>query len=237
MTTGLDLYSVRARWAPAILSAIPALAFGVSMLPLLEGVEKLWSLIGIAVPTFAALVARRAGNRVQPGLWESWGGAPSLSILRFSQSGDQVETERRHARLEELLGGGVRLSTATEEAADPESADARYSSALNRLIGKVRGQAQFHLLNVENRNYGFARNLFGLRTWGVRLAWATLGLAILGIGLLASIQGWSSSAPLLLPATTSAVALIGWKFVDADFVKPSAVAYAARLAETLDALD
>ena len=236
MPAGLDTYRIRARWAPALLAATPAVAVGVALLPLLPGAQKLWSILGLAVPTFAALVARRAGNQIQPDLWASWGGPPSLAILRFKGSKDPVEIERRHRHVEAVLGGGLRLPTADEELVDPVAADGRYSSALDRLRNQVRGVSDNELLNVENRNYGFARNLMGLRPWGERVAWIALFLAIAGGLTVAVFLDWRSAIPFLLPTISSLGALIAWRFVDSDFVQPSAQAYADRLAEAIDGL-
>src|SRR5687768_7508275 len=106
---GVDVYAFRARVLPAILAAAPLLALGVVALPFLEGAQKLWSVTSIAVPAFATLLSRRAGNRVQDELYQDWGGAPTTQRLRFSSSVSPEEIHRRHQRIRTILGDDTTL--------------------------------------------------------------------------------------------------------------------------------
>jgi hypothetical protein len=231
-----DGYTVTARIAPALLATAPAICLGLAALPLMPGVSKLWSLLGAAVTTFAALAARRAGNRVQPQLWERWGGAPTVRRLRYRDNSAASEITRRHREVERVLGGGLVLPSEADESSNPASADAEYGAAMRRLIDRVRGSPDFALLNTENHNYGFARNLYGLKRFGL-ICCAVILVVSVGMGVvLGQTQSWSNAAPLLAPALITIIAGILWRQVDPDFVRPSADAYADRLIETLDKL-
>lgn len=233
---GFDVYSVRARIAPAVLTAAPVIALGIAALPLLPGVQKLWSLIAVGLSSYAALVARAAGNRIQPSLYQAWGGAPTTSRLRFRDNGSRAEVQRRHADVERVLGLGAPLPNADDEGADPDVADREYDAAIKRLLGAVREHESHRLLQIENRNYGFSRNLLGLKPLGLKIAWLTIGLC-LAAAVAISIAGRLRDAlPLVFPATVALMALGLWRQVDMDFPRSSADAYADRLIEALDDL-
>lgn len=233
---GIDFYSMRSRVAPAVLTASPAIALGIAGLPLLDGANKFWSLIAFAFTTFAALVARKAGNRVQGSLYEAWGGMPTTSRLRFRDNGSSAEVSRRHADVERVLGGGLRLPTQADEQADPAAADHEYAAAMKRVLGKARKHAVRPLLSVENRNFGYSRNLLGLKPLGVTTAVGTLvGSLLVAVGFVVAGEV-TDGLPLAFPILVSVVALVLWPQVDASFVRPSAEAYADQVVEILDDL-
>ncbi len=232
----VDAYTVRARVAPALLAIAPALALGIAALPLLPGAQKLWSLLAVGLTTYAALTARKAGNRVQPELWDSWGGTPTTSRLRYRDSPSSAEVTRRHQDVERALGGGLSLPTQATEQGDPETADAEYAAAARRLINRVRNDPAHHLLNVENRNYGFARNLYGLKPLGIWCAISAVAVCVLCGVLIGSFDSWPSASPLLFPALVSLTAMALWREVDPDWVKPQADAYADRVIEAAEKL-
>jgi hypothetical protein len=227
----ISLYTLHARLAPALLAASPAFALGIFALPLLPGAQKLWGLLSVGLTSYAALVARKAGNRVQPDLWTRWGGAPTARRLRYREGVSAAEISRRHRDFERALGDSLTLPTAEEETADPTAADSEYQQAVRRFISKVRNDPVYPLIQVENRNYGFARNLLGLKPLGLSCAIAVLAISTLAAVVVGLTDGWSSDLPLAFPCVVSALALILWRQVDADFVRPSADAYADRVVD------
>lgn len=233
---GIDTYVWRARIAPAIVATFPVLSLGALLLPLLVDAEKLWSLASLGITTLAALIARRAGNRVQPSLLNSWGGWPTTDRLRHRSQTSPQEVARRHDQVRRVLGSDVRLPTEDEEAADPAGADVIYVDVTRRVTAMVRGDAQFRLVNVENRNYGYARNLLGLKRFGRACALATLLVAAAATAIAAETGEVRDALGLIFPAVSAVVALALWPQVDSDFVRPSADAYADRLIEALDRL-
>ncbi|GAA1478991.1 hypothetical protein GCM10009623_34370 [Nocardioides aestuarii] len=233
---GVDVYAFRARVLPAILATAPLIALGVLALPFLEGAQRWWSVTSLAVPAFATLLARRAGNRVQGKLYSGWDGAPTTRRLRYSSDSSPEEIDRRHERIRALLGD-VTLPDQAEETAHPEASDRRYADAVNRLRPLVRNHPELGMLNLENRNYGFARNLFGLKGLGVAGAWAGLAASITIAVLMWLVRHDPAAATIAaLPAGVSLVTILAWRTVDEDYVRPSAEAYADRLVEALDIL-
>lgn len=233
---GLDIYTMRARWAPALLSCLPLLALGALALPFLEDLEKLWSLVSVAVTTFAALAARKAGHRVQPRLYAAWGGKPTTARLRYSSATSTYEITRRHQQVERVLGGDLKLPTQDQESANPAAADIEYDAAMGRIVSMVRNHPDHRLANAENRNYGFARNLLGLKKLGLASAASGLVLTVIIGAALAVSRGLPDSLGFIVPLVASLAALVLWPLVDADYVRPSAEALADRVVEAIDKL-
>jgi hypothetical protein len=236
LVSGLDLYSIHTRVAPALLASAPALSLGLSFLPLLSGTQKLWSLLALSLTTYAALAARRAGIKAQASLFALWGGAPTTSRLRYCENPNAGEVSRRHREVERALGHGLRLPDQSQEQADPPAADVEYNAAMRRIIGKVRDYPSARLVRMENRNYGYARNLYGLKRYGIICAVVALVLCLCSWLLLSWLGDWRDALPLILPTVVSIFAVTAWTRVDADFVKPSADAYADRVVDVLDDL-
>ena len=233
---GIDIYTLRARLMPALLASLPVIALGVVALPWLEEANKFWSLVGLGVTTFAALIARRAGNRVQPKLYLAWGGIPTTARLRYASETSREEIDRRHRLVERILGDSLTLPTADEERHDPVAADRRYSDAMRRIVSKLRNNSIAPMVTGENRNYGFARNLLGLKPIGIASAAFSLVLAAAVAGYMLNDGQGIGAAIMLLPAAAAVTALCLWPLVDFNFVRPSAEAYADRIIDALDDL-
>jgi hypothetical protein len=236
LISALNLYSFRARVAPALLASAPALSLGVTCLAFVPGVQKLWFLLALALTSYAALAARRAGLIAQEQLFAHWGGAPTTSRLRYRDSRNAEEVSRRHREVERILGGGLCLPDQSQEQADPLTADAAYDAAMKRVVGKLRDHPRARLQREENRNYGYARNLFGLKRHAIVCAAVVLVLCLGASALMGWFADWRDAVPLTLPVVVSIIALPAWARLDADFVKPSADAYADRVVDVLDDL-
>lgn len=234
---GLDIYTMRARWAPALLACLPLLVLGTVALPYLEGYAKLWPLTSVGVTTFASLTARKAGHRVQPLLFAAWGGTPTTARLRFSSATSPDEIRRRHRQVARVLGDGLLLPTQSQEEADPRAADLAYEASMGRIVHLIRHESNHALATTENRNYGFARNLLGLKSLGLTCSWLGLLLSLTAGVVVAIVHDAPTALALAFPALASAVALLLWRQVDEAFVRPSAESFADRVVEALDTLE
>ena len=166
----LDAYSIKARWSPVLLVLLPPLILCFSLVPGLPAWNKLWPLLGAAgVVILADQLGRDAGKRLQPALWDAWGGAPTTAALRHRDASNPVLLARQHERIAALTGRA--LPTAQDERTDPAGADHAYQAAVAVLIARTRGRRkEFPLIFAEDCNYGFRRNMLGLRPWGKLLA-------------------------------------------------------------------
>jgi hypothetical protein len=233
----LDAYSIRARWAPVFLVAFPPLTLCIALIPGLQAWHKLWPLLSAAgIVILVDQLGRDGGKRLQPALWASWGGAPTTTALRHRDAPNPVLLARQHERIAAIVGHA--LPTADEERADPAAADHVYQAAIAVLIARTRGRrTEYPLIFAENCNYGFRRNMLGLRPWGKLLAAAAgvLALAAISAGLAGLVNVPLALAGAVLVASAAA-AMLWWRVVTPNWVQPVACAYAERLLEAAETL-
>jgi hypothetical protein len=199
--------------------------------------NKLWPQLGAAgVVILVDQLGRDGGRRLQPALWDSWGGPPTTAALRHRDTANPVLLARQHERIAAIAGNA--LPTADEEQADPAGADHAYAAAIAVLIARTRGRRKdYPLIFTENCNYGFRRNMLGLRPWG-RLLAATA--SILAVAAIAARLAGRVNLPLALTGValvvSAAATVIWWRVVTPDWVQPVAQAYAERLLEAAETL-
>jgi hypothetical protein len=233
----LDAYSIRARWAPVLLVVLPPLTLCFALVPGLPAWYKMWPLLGVtAIVVLVDQLGREGGRRLQPELWASWGGAPTTAALRHRDAANPILLARQHERIAGIIGHA--LPTADEERADPIGADHVYQAAIAVLIARTRGRRQeYPLIFSENCNYGFRRNMLGLRRWGMLLATVTgiLALAAIAISLAGLVPLPLAPSGVTL-VTSVAAATIWWLVVTPGWVLAVAKAYAERLIEAAETL-
>jgi hypothetical protein len=230
-----DHYSFRARLQPALLTLLPgALGIFAWTGPGLKWQSALWTLFGVVGGTyFLAILARNFGKQIEPGLWLSWGGAPTTQLLRHSGTGNPVMRERWHRYLSKLLDR--KFPNALEEAADVEGADNIYGAAIKLLINKTRDKNKFHLVYKENVQYGYCRNLYAMRIMGISVALFG-SITCLAAGTWAVHIGDSKVYPWVCLAADALFAA-WWIFtINSAWVKVPAFAYAERLLESTENL-
>jgi hypothetical protein len=230
----VDSYTWRARIAPGVLIAAPPLALlaGGAFSP------SAFGRVSATVTTVALIVlsqlTRDAGRRLQPRLWRDWGGAPTVQKLRHRDAERPARVVRLHQLVEQATG--ERLPTATEEAADPDAADARYDDAVAVLRELTRKRENFPLVFEENVNYGFRRNTLGVKPSAIAIAALVLVIACIALltdngSTLSRVKAWGPGIG------TSLVALVFWlTIVTPDWVRLPADTYAERLFEAVQRL-
>jgi hypothetical protein len=226
----VDAYDRRARIAPVLLVAAPLLPFAVGALVQLPGWQKLWGTAWLVVPVLVEELGRDRGRRLQPELWRAWGGVPTTTMLRWRGAANCVQVERRHALLQEQVGAGLRLPTETEEVQDPEGADAVYEAAVGALKERTRDARQYPLVQDENARYGFRRNVFGLRPFGIAASLIASGAALVGAVAIREVM----AAFVVAAAVDVPLLLFWWRTVTEAWVRRAAEAYADTLLRSLD---
>ena len=126
----------------------------------------LLGLLALPVLYLAGHLARDAGKRIEPGLWESWGGAPTTQLLRHQGPSSPPRLQALHQAVRDKLGR--QLPSEEFEVENPDAADESYEDAVVVLRARTRDQTEFPLIAAENANYGFRRNALGLRVWESR---------------------------------------------------------------------
>ena len=234
----LDTYTVRARLLPALITALPLAS---ALAAALAEVARWWSAtLGLAMLTasayFLTQVARDVGKRREPELFERWGGRPTTIQLRHTGPTNPTTLARRHQKLSGLVPE-LEFPTAGEEAADPVQADEAYDSAVEFLLAQTRDRDKYPLVFEENCNYGFRRNLWALKPWGIAVAIVGLsaGAATAWIAIMSSVD--MILGPALAASAVSAIALVGWVTIVNDaWVRHGGDAYAGALLGAIDRL-
>lgn len=233
-----DAYDRKARLYPALVVVLPVAATGMVFLAVEFGINE--ALLFLAVSCGGAFLlgqlARDAGYKKQPGLWKSWGGPPTDVMLSHTDTRlNAVVKQRYHQKLAELVSG-TSAPSAQQEQADPEGANTTYGAWAQYLRSQTRDTKKFALLFKENINYGYRRNVWGMRPVGIA---ATL-LCCMAIGIYSWLQcrtGCVMHKPLLICFTIDFVFLVLWLFVfTRSWVRIPALAYSERLLEAVDQL-
>lgn len=233
-----DTYTRRARLSPALIIVLPialvVVMFFPSELTLLGILVSL--LVGCGGATLLAQIGRDTGKQKEASLFSQWAGKPTTRILRHRHTTNASMLAMRHSKLQALLPT-LQLPTATAEAAAPDQADEIYEACTTFLRNKTRDKEKFNLVFEENCNYGFRRNLWGLKPIGITLS--LVGLAASGAVLMLNLLVWKTPIPLSAIACGigSLVLLALWATVfTPNWVKIAADAYAERLLEACEHL-
>ena len=183
-----DPYSFRARVQPALVTVLPFAFLVFALLPKDPFfVTAFFGLLGAAGGTAVVTqMGRDQGYKKQGSLWQSWGGSSTTRLLRHRHIPDDITlaTELRQ-QIEEWVDQP--LPTEQEEEADPVAADQKYELVVRSLLEATRDRDRFPLVFAENVNYGFRRNLWGLRLTGTLIAvvlalvsWVLFSLTVWG---------------------------------------------------------
>jgi hypothetical protein len=231
-----DEYNRRARLRPALLAALP-----ISTAAVVLGITKAewWSSVaGLVVASgfwgLVSQIGRHLGKKREAELWNSWGGAPTTILLRHRDNPNPVRVVELHKRLSAITG--MTFPTPEQEAEDPQTADNIYETATDQLRRATRAKEQFPLVFEENCNYGFRRNVLGLRSWAIGICLAA-AIALGALFIPDNDVVKSARGVLVALAVLDLVGAVAWwRLINADWVKQPAFAYAQRLLEETWAL-
>lgn len=232
----IDKYSLKARLYPAFIVLFPAFIVSVYYITDFEKYRHYaTALASLGFLTFLlAQLGRDRGKKKETVLFNKWGGKPTTRLLRHSDNHlDPVTTKRYHELLSKLLTD-MKLPTNRAEKSNIHQADYIYESCSKFLIAKTRDTEKFPLLFNENINYGFRRNLWGMKN-----------LALLVLGGCIVVHGYLSTERFTTTTSLSAkdwvllcfIILVGifWIFtITKNWVHIPAISYAERLFETLE---
>ena len=233
MLKGLfDEYSLKARVNPALLVLLPVFVVVAVWYPDLYEFGKVivGLLVGCGAVAILAHFAREAGKRIEKNLWTKWGGAPATMALHYRDGLiDAQVTERFHRFLETRISDW-QAPTPIVEDEDPENSFKVYDSAIKWLIERTRDKERFPLVFAENVNYGFRRNVLGLKVWGILISLASLGVSIWFV--------YKSLTPLGIASTVLSVLFCLWwlAVVSEGWVHKAAREYASKLLSSCDLL-
>jgi hypothetical protein len=168
----IDRYVLGARVAPVAVVAFSLFLAISAWIPFAQWPVKL---IGgsafLALGAFVlAHLARDAGKAIEGPLWESWGGPPTVRMLRHRDT--TIAAGSKAALHRHLIELGIVewLPSETEEREEPARADAAYLTCadwLRRKALELKGNAPFDIVHSENIWYGYRRNILGIKLYGL----------------------------------------------------------------------
>ncbi len=238
MDVVMDSYDRKARLYPALLLVAPAVTTGAAVLGTTISVLQA---LGAAVVAgggafLMSQLARDAGKEREAALLDRWGGLPSVAILRHRDRRlDPVTKARYHAQLA-ILVEGTKAPTVADEEADADAADRVYTAWSNYVRVSTRDRKRYSLIFNENVNYGFRRNVWGLRPVGIltcAVCCLVAGARLYQLYKTTGVVNERIAGALVL----ALVFLALWMFrFSAEWVRVPAYAYAERLAESVETL-
>ncbi len=234
----IDNYALKARFYPMVIMLFPIIVIGVFYSIHFQALMWLLSSLGIvgAIKYLLSQIGRDRGKSKEPELWKMWGGAPTTQIIRISNRLIDAHTKERYRQKLQTLCPLPSVPDALLEHTNGDAADEAYKAWTNYLIAKTRDGKKYGLLLKDNISYGFRRNLWGLKRYGILLTGTVLG---------ANYIFWAAHThvynPLSYPKSfmysegALSIVLIFWIVtVTSEWIKIPAFSYAERLYESLE---
>ena len=234
-----DEYERKARIYPALIVIAPGILVAVAaLISDFSSLKAFAAAIGSCGGTFSlSQLARDAGKKKEKALFEQWGGMPSISIFRHRDNRlDPVTKGRYHAKLSHLVKGTKAIS-AKEEQSNPNKADKIYEAWSHYIRVNTRDTKKYRMIFQENINYGFRRNI-----WGMRLIGGGISFICIMFSLYLSYEQYninrSLNVNLNISAIICAIFLMLWIFrFSSEWVRIPANAYSERLAEAVETIN
>lgn len=227
-----DEYSLNARVRPSLLALLPPVLSIYVLFPKLY--EEVVGLVGLllvfGLVTALSHFVRYRGKIAEKKLYASWGGKPTTSMLRQSNTViDKVTKQRYYDFFRENINGWF-PPLPEIESRNSDEADVFYESAVRWLLEKTRDTKKYRLLFKENISYGFRRNCYGIKWYSVILSLASILILISDIAFPNFIEAQTNLDLSLTVVALSTVLLIWWTLlVNSGWVKDSSESYAIRL--------
>lgn len=176
-----DRYERKARLLPGLLlAAVPALTLGAVLNEFTAWYTAASSAVGVEF--LAAIIlghlARARGRSAEDVLWKAWGGPPSTRWLRpWDQTCSDQQKSKWRGAIKRITG--LSLPASVPAGGDHDDVDRQITDATRQLRYSVRGKPEAAMVATHNEDYGFARNLYG-----VRWHWVAISLlCLVGCGV------------------------------------------------------
>ncbi len=171
-----DHYERKARFLPAVFSVLPLLPIATTFgAPLLEWVKLLiaGSGLGAVVSVAVSHVASVFGNRLQDKLWPDWPhDAPTNRWLHpYEKSVSVQQKQCWYQAIKSLVQIDIQKAV---DAGEPNELKATINDAVKGLRTRIWKTPEAERAQLHNVDYGFARNLAGLRPVWASFAFISL---------------------------------------------------------------
>ena len=204
----LDAYSTYARAFPIYITIAPIALVLFAVLP--EGSNwlggGLTTIVLLPLSYLCRQIGGDLGKKGESALWDGWDGPPTTRFLRHGNNELNANTRNRiHDKLRRL---GLYVPSQDEQNQNPQEADGFYESCVDELRRLTRDRKRFPRVFEDLRSYGFRRNIFALKPYGLTLT-ALSFCACLIIGF----DDWSTgklSVSFLVPGVINLGLIIVW---------------------------
>ena len=143
-----DPYNRRARLQPALLIVLPVLVIALLLFP--DAETRAATILGVIAyfggAAFVAQQARELGRKLEPKLYDEWGGKPSVALLRHSDATISSVTKKRYYDFLADNIAGFELPTSEQEQANHSAADESYKEATDWIHTQTAGPQKSHPL-------------------------------------------------------------------------------------------
>ncbi|KKL80717.1 hypothetical protein LCGC14_2001970 [marine sediment metagenome] len=169
-----DEYERKTRFLPAVLSVLPLIPVSITFsFPLLEwiglliGGMGLWAIMAVATSHIASLL----GNHLQNKLWPDWPyDSPTNLWLHPQEESVSVQQKQRwYQAINSLVNIDIQQAV---DASDQNELKATINDSVMGLRSLMWKTPEAERVRLHNIDYGYARNLTGLRP-----VWITLALS------------------------------------------------------------
>lgn len=177
------------------------------------------------------------GKKLRKNFFEEWGGKPTTKLLRIRDSMNNSEFLQNRYKLQKLYPNIISPSEHFEQE-HPKEADKIYESYVKFLREKTRDRNKFILVFEENCNYGFRRNLLGLKPFG--LITSSIAFISIVIQIIIMLVFNDDMIPFELFAISFIIFFIFliWIFIiNSSWVKLAADDYAESLFASIDIIE
>lgn len=230
-------YELKARIFPASLTILPLVITLLILFPELINLGSSLIILGILIILlfFLGKLARERGKKVQHKLIQKWGSLPTTLYLSHLDNTLDIETKKRYHDYLEKNIEGLELPSQAEEIEKPKYSQDKYESAVKWLLENTRDTKDFSLLYQDNINYGYSRNMLGMKPLGVVISVISF---VLNFYLLYS-QSYpyitENTVGIIISIMISFAFIIIWIFfVNEKWVKSTSKAYARTLLSTCE---
>jgi hypothetical protein len=232
-----DEYERRARLKPVLLLSLPPTLAVMSWFPDFSRLQVLAGVLAyFGLTALLSQLGRDQGKRKEPGLFVKWNGKPTTQLMRHSSTYFDAETKQRYRRAMTALLPQISLPSVDAEISDPDSADAKYDSCATFLRERTRDKTLFPLVFAENVNYGFRRNLWGMRSAGLVLSLVALIASVVAAIFFGTRDRGLPILPVFATLINACMLTLWLLRINSVWVRVAAFAYAERLLATCDTL-
>ena len=234
----LDYYSLRARTLPVIIVLFPIIIYYTAVVTnyfsTIKAEDSIGYIIIAALSFLFSQIGREFGKRKEEKLFKTWGGKPTTLYFKYENNYLTPTTRKRYYEKLEKLIPSITFPSEAEEQADPEKAEEIYSSCTKFLLSQTRDKEKYQLLFTENVNYGFRRNLWGMKPFAIIIVSIII---LLQTYLLIANKLLILQKEFYIPIVINAIILLLWVFIiKKEWVKTTAFEFAKQLLMAIDIL-